>query len=87
VIKLFASPEETDVTDSDNFHSLLLGLVYLEVLTRLHCKEDGKGNKLGGCLFKLQAVSLVDFCDNGERDSCLVSFGWVEILERPKFLL
>ncbi len=45
MIKLFTSPEETNDVDSDNFHSLLFGLVYLEVLTRSHCKEDGKGNK------------------------------------------
>ncbi len=79
MIKLFASLEETNVAYSDNFCSLLFGLVYLEVFTRSHCKEDGKGNKLGGCSFKIQAVLLVDFCDNGERDICLVPFNWVKI--------
>ncbi len=56
--------EKADVPLSDDFGSLLLGLLNLEVFTGMHCKEDCKGCKFACCPFEFGAVALVDFRDD-----------------------
>ncbi len=87
MVELFATVEKPDVPKPDNVGSLLLRLLYLEVLTGLHCKEDSKCDKLGGCAFEFRGVSLVDGGHDRHGDCCLVFLWWVEIFERPKFSL
>ena len=87
MVELFATAEETDVPKPDNVGPSLLRLVYSEVLAGSHCKEDSECDKLGGCSFKFQGVSLVDDGHDRHGDCCLVFLWWVEVFERPKFLL
>ena len=58
VVELFSSSKESAVSESGNFHSTELWLMYLEVITRSHCEEDGEGDELGSCSFEFRAVRL-----------------------------
>ena len=52
MVELLATTEEADVAKSDDVSPALFGLMHLEVLAGLHCKEDSECDKLGGCSFE-----------------------------------
>ena len=72
VFDQFPVPEESDVVEAEDVGSSLLGLGNLEVLTRLHDKEDCHSSELVDGLLQFCALLFPNLGDNTHGDGLLL---------------
>ncbi len=75
------------------FYSLTISVPCWSAFETLRYSQDCIAKKMPRVASSAVAFASSDPCcllifgDDGEWDSCLMSFGWVGVFERPKFLL
>ncbi len=72
VFDQFPVPEKFEVAEAEDVNSLLCGLGDLEVLTRLHGKEDCHGGEMADVLLQFYALSFPNLCNNTNGDGFLL---------------
>ena len=72
VFDQFPVPEKFEVAEAEDVNSLLCGLGDLEVLTRLHGKEDCHGSELVDGLLQFCALLFPNLGDNTHGDGLLL---------------
>ena len=75
----FPVPEESEVAEAEDVGSSLLSLGDLEVLTRLHGKEDCHGGELANGLLQFCALSFHNLGNNTHGDGFLLLLFWVVV--------
>jgi hypothetical protein len=74
--------KELEVLEAEDFSSLYLLLLNLEVLAQMHGDKKGKDGELGDCTLELHQFLFGDFGNEACGDGFLLMFLWVGIFCR-----
>jgi hypothetical protein len=71
--------EESEILEVEDFGSLFLLLLNLNVLARMHGEEGGKDSELQDCTLELHQFLFGSFGNDACRHGFLLMFLWVSI--------